>query len=101
MAPVPFAWGSCIGIPSLASSRDVSIAAVVDVVDDEGGVVTDAVDEVGVASVLEPLADDVQPVVGGDPARLHDLAGAVEHGQTQPLVGPDVAGGPDHRAYPL
>src|SRR5215213_3490718 len=62
---------------------------------DEGGVVADAVDEVGVTAVLEALADDVEAVHRRDAAALGDLAGAVEDGQAQPRRGPPVAGGPD------
>src|SRR6476659_690986 len=69
-----------------------------DVVGEEGGVVTDAVDEVGVAAVLEAQAEGVQAVDRGDPPAVDDLAAGVEHRDVQPGVGPAVTGGPDDGA---
>jgi hypothetical protein len=49
------------------------------VVNDEGGVVANAIDEVGVAPVLEALSNDIETAVWCDAALLGDLAATIEH----------------------
>ena len=63
-------------------------------------VAADAVDEVGVAEVLEPLAQHVRAGHRGDAAVLRDLAAIVEDRQPQPLVRTAMAGGPHDRRDP-
>src|SRR5690606_6156890 len=69
-----------------------------DVVGEMGGVATDAVDEVGVAVVLEALAQHVGPGDGGDAAALTDLTAPIEDRQLEPGVAAAVAGSPDDAA---
>src|SRR5918994_5958790 len=67
-----------------------------EVVGDEGGVAAHAVDAVGVAGVLEVLAEDVQPGQRGDTSPLADLTESVEDGQVEPRIRAAVPGRPHH-----
>src|SRR4051812_38592186 len=69
-------------------------AAAGEVAGDEGGVVAHAVDEVGVAAVLEPLPHHVQAFDRRDAPALDDLAVPAQHRHLQPRVLAAVTGGP-------
>ena len=76
----------------------VGVDSAGDVVGDEAGVVADTVDEVGVAAVLEALAERRRgPATGVTPRRWTISPLRVEDRDVEPRVGAAVAGGPDDR----
>ena len=66
-------------------------------IDNVAGVVSCAVDEAGVAAMLEVLTNDVQARYRGDATPLADRAVRRQDRHVQPGVVWTVAGGDDHR----
>jgi hypothetical protein len=83
-------------------SRDASLKpGSRDVFGQEPRIVSDSVDETGIATPLEVEPQHVQAAVRGDTALMVDLAATVQHWDTQPGIGTAVSGRPDDGADPL